>query len=274
MTIRFDRFEFDDTSGELRDGATVTRLAPQVAAVLALLLANADSVVTRDRFKEELWPDTTVEFDDGLNFCIRQLRVALGDDASSPRFVETLPRRGYRFIAPVLGDREVRVDSAPSSSSRRWRAAVVGTLFAGAAVAALISWRGVLGVPPRVVLAVLPFDVDMADSAAARYQKGLAEGLVVTLTNAAGARASVVGPLSTARFGGMRTPVDSLGEVLGATHVLSGAISRDSNGLRVFAQLIRVSDRRHLFAARLPGARVDSVANGVLQTLGLRLKGH
>src|SRR5438876_8961996 len=98
---RFDTFTFDPASGELQGAAGVTRLQPQVAALLTVLLEHAGTVVTRAELQARLWPDTTVDFDDGLNFCVRQLRVALGDDANAPKYVETLPRRGYRFVAPV-----------------------------------------------------------------------------------------------------------------------------------------------------------------------------
>src|SRR4051812_10033938 len=94
-------FEFHRASGELRRGDAVNRLAPQSAAVLTLLVERRGDVVTRTELRAALWPDTNVEFDQGLNFCIRQLRIALSDDAGAPKYIETLHRRGYRFIAPV-----------------------------------------------------------------------------------------------------------------------------------------------------------------------------
>src|SRR6476661_8471128 len=98
--VRFGPFVFDPSTGELTGGGAPTRLAPQVAAVLDLLIRRPGEVVTRGELRDALWPDTTVEFDQGLNFCIRQLRVALSDDAAQPKYIETLHRRGYRFIAP------------------------------------------------------------------------------------------------------------------------------------------------------------------------------
>ncbi|HXW55895.1 MAG TPA: winged helix-turn-helix domain-containing protein [Candidatus Cybelea sp.] len=101
--FRFGVFEFDARSGELRkDGRTEPRLREQASQILTLLLERSRDVVTREELRERLWPsDTFVDFDHGLNTAINQLRAALGDSASSPRFVQTLPRRGYRFIAPV-----------------------------------------------------------------------------------------------------------------------------------------------------------------------------
>jgi cholera toxin transcriptional activator len=101
--FRFGMFEFDARSGELRrDGRAEPRLREQAGQLLTLLLERPRDVVTREELRERLWPaDTFVDFDHGLNTAINQLRTALGDSASSPRFVQTLPRRGYRFIAPV-----------------------------------------------------------------------------------------------------------------------------------------------------------------------------
>ncbi|OLC78077.1 MAG: hypothetical protein AUH72_16520 [Acidobacteria bacterium 13_1_40CM_4_65_8] len=105
--IRFGDFEFDERAGELRRNGTTTRLEPQPARVLALLVERAGEVVTRAELQQRVWSgDTFVDFDRGLNYCIAQIREALGDSASEPRFVETLPRRGYRFIAPVHESRD------------------------------------------------------------------------------------------------------------------------------------------------------------------------
>ncbi len=101
-SIRFGPFELKLKSGELcRDGATV-KLPPQPFKVLSLLAENAGQLVTREEIQQQVWgSDTFVDFDKGLNFCIKQIREALGDNAQSPLYIETLPRRGYRFIAPV-----------------------------------------------------------------------------------------------------------------------------------------------------------------------------
>jgi cholera toxin transcriptional activator len=99
---RFGVFELDLSTGELRRNGVKLRLQGQPVQVLALLLEHAGEVVTRDELRQELWPsDTFVDFDHSLNTAINKVREALGDSASSPRYVETLARRGYRFIAPV-----------------------------------------------------------------------------------------------------------------------------------------------------------------------------
>src|SRR5262247_1851232 len=100
--IRFDNCELELKCGELRrDGATI-KLQPQPFRALAFLADRAGQVVTREEIQREIWGDETfVDYEQGVNFCIKQIRAALGDDAKAPRFIETLPRRGYRFIAPV-----------------------------------------------------------------------------------------------------------------------------------------------------------------------------
>src|SRR5215475_6967157 len=101
-TLRFDRFELDTGSGELRRNGDRIKLPPQPFRVLELLVRRSGEVLTRADIRERIWcDDTFVDFEQGLNFCIRQIREALGDTADSPRYIETLPRRGYRFLVPV-----------------------------------------------------------------------------------------------------------------------------------------------------------------------------
>jgi DNA-binding winged helix-turn-helix (wHTH) protein len=101
--FRFGVFELDSLTGELRkDGKSRPRIRDQALQILIMLLEKSDDVVSRDELRERLWPaDTFVDFDHGLNTAIHQVRTALGDSAANPKFIQTLPRRGYRFIAPV-----------------------------------------------------------------------------------------------------------------------------------------------------------------------------
>jgi DNA-binding winged helix-turn-helix (wHTH) protein/TolB-like protein len=101
--LRFGAFELDPAAGELRRDGDLIRLQPQPFKVLELLVRRSGEVVTRVEIRDHLWHDTLVDFDQGLNFCVRQLREALGDSADAPRFIETLQRRGYRFLLPVTG---------------------------------------------------------------------------------------------------------------------------------------------------------------------------
>jgi DNA-binding winged-HTH domains len=116
--VRFGVFEVDLTAGELRKSGSKVRLQEQPFQLLAYLLTRSGEVVTRDELREKLWPaDTFVDFDHSLNTAINKVREALGDSASSPRFVETLARRGYRFLGPVDRVGVVRIDEDIASSA-------------------------------------------------------------------------------------------------------------------------------------------------------------
>src|SRR5580704_17877543 len=101
--FRFGAYELDASCGELRKAGVLLKLHPQPFRVLSLLVERAGQMVTREEIRQALWDaDTFVEFERGINFCISQIRAVLSDDAEKPRYVETLPRRGYRFIAPLI----------------------------------------------------------------------------------------------------------------------------------------------------------------------------
>jgi len=125
--IRFGEFELALKSGELRKNGWVIRLQPQPFKVLAFLASHAGQTVTRQELQDAVWEEGTfVDFEHGLNFCIKQIRTALGDDAQSPRLVETLPRRGYRFIAEVENVNGSKVKQPPVGE--RPDASMVGVL--------------------------------------------------------------------------------------------------------------------------------------------------
>src|SRR5271155_5237631 len=137
LRLHFDGFELDASSGELRMGDTRLTLQPQPFKVLALLASRSGRTVTREEIRRQLWSTGTfVDFEGGLNFCIRQIRKTLGENARKPRYIETLHRRGYRFIAPVT-----EIDDATGS-------------HAGQAISSptFVNRR-----PGPITLAVLPF---------------------------------------------------------------------------------------------------------------------
>ena len=108
--VRFESFEVDLPAGELHKGGVKLKLTGQPFQVLAILLERPGEVVTREELQKRLWPDTFVDVDHNLNTAINKIREVLGDSADSPRFVETLPRRGYRFVAPVEGAQTTDLD--------------------------------------------------------------------------------------------------------------------------------------------------------------------
>src|SRR2546427_6580209 len=148
--VRFGAFELDLRTGELRKRGTKIRLQQQPFRVLALLLERTGDVVTREELRRAIWPDTAVEFEEGLDATIYKLRNALGDSAEHPRFVETLPRRGYRFIGSgervtePEGARDAPVPEhpAPEARSRRWIVVSAGEV---AGVGAILPEDNVVG---------------------------------------------------------------------------------------------------------------------------------
>jgi DNA-binding winged helix-turn-helix (wHTH) protein len=247
--FRFGGVTFDAASGELASAGKVTRLQPQVAALLVVLLEHAGTVVTRSELQTRLWPDTTVEFDEGINFCVRQLRLALGDDSSAPRFIETLPKRGYRFLAPVTTD-AARDEpgpqvSAPPPARAATSIPVTGSrsmriiLLSGAALALVIGltalarghWlaRAVTPAHDFVVLEVLPFAADTTDSMVVAYRRRLTDQILSDARTEQGWQ--IVTQMSP-----------------GATHTLSGSLTRQGNSVRIFAEVVLAGTRQHLWA--------------------------
>src|SRR5882724_7166500 len=122
LILRFGVFEVDLRAGELRKQGKRIKVQEQPLQVLATLLQNSGDVVTREELRAQIWPeDTFVDFDNSLNTSINKLREALGDSADNPRFIETLPRRGYRFLVPVSGDhRKESAGAAAATGTQRW----------------------------------------------------------------------------------------------------------------------------------------------------------
>src|SRR5438552_2831664 len=143
--LRFGTFEVDVCAGEVRKQGVRIKLQEQPFHVLTVLLQRSGEVVTREELRSQIWPaDTFVDFDNSLNTAINKLREALGDSADNPRFIETLPRRGYRFITPVTNEgREASATGAAAVSDKRaWRtAAIMAGVLAAAVSAGGLYWR-------------------------------------------------------------------------------------------------------------------------------------
>lgn len=298
--LRFGVFELDTGAGELRKAGLLVRLQPQPLKVLAMLASRSGQVVSREDLKRSIWGEETfVDFERGLNFCIGQVRTALGDAADSSRFIQTLPRRGYRFIAPVemIGGRSAAAGiiettaspagappaTAPSRSARtmpryRWGLAALGLVLAIAA--GLIAWRWRTtgsSSPARVMMAVLPFS-DLGGQAADEYlSQGLTEEIITQLGRIEPGRLGVIARTSVARYRSGAANIAQIGSELGVEYVLEGSVRRDANAVRITAQLIRVRDQTHLWAEsydRPIDATLDvqaEVASRVADALSLRL---
>ena len=152
--VRFEGFTFDEVTGELREGERVVKLHPQPAKLLALLVERPGELVSRESIRQALWEeDTFVDYDLGINSCVRQLRAALHDDADAPRFVQTLPRKGYRFVAAL--DVETGTDpagvEAPSAPRPHPVFALAAVVVLTLGVLAYWMWPGDAPTPPRVI---------------------------------------------------------------------------------------------------------------------------
>lgn len=238
--LRFDPFELDLAGGELRKGGQPIRLQPQPLKVLMLLAGRAGELVSREEIQKDVWPDDTfVDFDQGLNYCIRHIRAALGDTAGAPRFIETVPRRGYRFLAAV----------APATPP----------------------------VAARLMLVVLPFQNLTGDPGQEYLSDGLTEEVIAQLVRLNPQHLGVIARTSAMRYKQTDKSIGMIGRELAVSHALEGSVRRDGNRIRVTAQLILVSDQTHLWAEAFERGVGDilalqaDVAQAVARQIGIQL---
>lgn len=251
---QFGKFGFDPETGALTRNGVPVRLPPQPARVLALLVSHAGNIVTRDELRQEVWgADTFVDFERGLNFCIAQIRSALGDSADSPRFVETLPKRGYRFIAPVTQPAPAPLPApaaAPESHQRvSWRglAVAAGVLLAVAAGVGAFALRGNPFHPIRI--AVVPFDNETGDTEYDRIAGGVADATVARLATPERIKqVEVIGNAAVLRRPRAFRDLKAIGEELDAHYVVLAQVKSDNQRVRLVAHLIRVNDGAHVWA--------------------------
>jgi TolB-like protein/Tfp pilus assembly protein PilF len=210
--VRFESFELDVRSRELRCGARRVRLQEQPFEILRLMLERPGDVVTRDELARRLWPKGTfVDFEHSLNAAVKRLRAALGDDAENPRFVETLPRRGYRFIASIDAD---KVAPAPAE---------------------------------RVRLAVLPFTNLSGEPGQEYFSDGLTDEMIAQLGRLGRGRIGVIARWSSMVFKGSHLGAREIGEALRADYLLEGSVRRDGDKVRISAWLVETKGETHLW---------------------------
>jgi TolB-like protein/DNA-binding winged helix-turn-helix (wHTH) protein len=260
---RFGVFELDLDAEQLRKAGVLIRLQPHPCKVLGLLVSQPGRLVTREELRRELWGNETfVDFEQGLNYCVRQIRAVLGDDAQTPRYIETLRRRGYRFIAPVepLAEASSRPgDPAPVEPPARVEPQshpILATLHArtapgvaAALVVALllaIAWaarrpsRGARSHGPKVMLAVLPFANLSGQPEQDSFSVGLTEDLVARLVGLHDDRVAVIPRDFSVRYQDRREPLAQVGRSLGADYLLVGSVRRNGLYVRITADLIDV----------------------------------
>jgi TolB-like protein/DNA-binding winged helix-turn-helix (wHTH) protein/tetratricopeptide (TPR) repeat protein len=251
-TIQFGNFEADLRAGELRRDGSRIKLQEQPFRVLTLLLEHPGKVVSREELRNKLWPaDTFVDFDHSLNAAIRRLRDALGDSAENPKFVETVSRRGYRFLAPVNGEQTViAVAPQPSTSQHRRMMVAAGVvLLLGIGALALMLRNGGAKSsrePPIRSIAVLPLENLSGDPTQEYLADGITEALIGRLSGIHDLR--VISRTSVMRFKQTRLSVPEISKTLSVDAIVEGSVIREGSSIRVHAQLIRGATDGHVWS--------------------------
>lgn len=212
--VRFAEFQADLQTGELFRGKQKIRLQEKPFQVLRALIECPGQMVSNEDLRHRLWSnDVFVDFDRGLKTAISKLRRALGDSAAHPRLVETLPRRGYRLVAPLAVPRESREAAAAH----------------------------------RIKLAVLPFDTLSADPGLDYFSDGVTQEIIFHLARLHPRRLGVIARTSAMRYKHAGKTVEQIGAELGVDHVLEGSVRRAGKRVRITVQLIQVGDQTPLW---------------------------
>src|SRR5579864_1547019 len=228
--FRFGIFQLDLKAGELHKAGVKVKLQDQPLRVLALLVSRAGQVVTREELRQQVWPGNVyVDFDQGLNNAIKKVREALGDSADSPRFVETVARHGYRFVATVSAAPVRDAEPQPWRGLRTMR----NRLLISSAVAVLAAlsywaWHGsaMRAGPPseKVILAVLPFDNLSRDPDQEFFSDGLTEEMITQLGKLNPEQLQVVTPASVAKYKRTSLSVAQIGSEIHADYIVQGTV--------------------------------------------------
>jgi len=230
--LRFDTFELDLHAGELRKGGVRLRLQGQPVQILAILLQSAGNLVTREDLRSQLWSaDTFVDFDHGLHNAVARIREVLGDSAETPRYIETLPRRGYRFIARVdeVKPDEVKPDKVRPEDSLH-----------------PLPSRGAVDPHGVQALAVLPLEDLSGEPAHDYFADGMTEALITSLAKIKSLR--VISRTSAMQYKGVRRALPQIARELNVDAVIEGSVLRSGDRIRITAQLIHAPSDQHLWA--------------------------
>ncbi|HKI00490.1 MAG TPA: winged helix-turn-helix domain-containing protein [Thermoanaerobaculia bacterium] len=269
--LLFDDFELRLDSGELFDAGSPVKLQPQPAKVLEIIASRPGEVVSREEIRQLVWGESFLDFDASLNFCVKEIRRALGDSATSPRFIETVPRRGYRFLRPVRT--EAGGPALPLPVPRPWSRRGAISVTAGL----LILLTFVIGsrlrpASPDPRLAVLPMDCRGGNPADRQVCGGITEALTAELSRQLPHGLDVLAPLSARAYG---REAREIGRGVKATYVLSGDAEPSRQGLHLAARLARTEDGKELwresFDVDLEDAPLvyERIADGVARALRL-----
>jgi TolB-like protein/DNA-binding winged helix-turn-helix (wHTH) protein/Tfp pilus assembly protein PilF len=284
--LRFGAFELDTRAGQLRKGGVKLRLRGQPLQVLAILVQHAGEVVTREELQTHIWPaDTFVDFDHSLHNAIARIREVLGDSPETPRYIETLPRRGYRFIGTVEDfQTPPHVEEPVANAAQEWTLAkprkrnpslvlIVGALF----VLALAAWTvrryvyAKAAVQPIHSLAVLPLDNLSGDPSEEFFADGMTDQLITDLAKIGSLR--VISRTSVMQYKGAKKALPAIARELNVDAIVEGSVVRSGQRVRVTAQLVQAPTDQHLWAEtydrdlgdilKLQGEVADAIAQQV-----------
>jgi TolB-like protein/DNA-binding winged helix-turn-helix (wHTH) protein/Tfp pilus assembly protein PilF len=280
--FRFATFELDSRAGELRKAGVKQKLAGQHFQVLQTLLEHSGQIVTREQLRDRLWPDNTVvDYDLALKKAVNRLRETLGDSAESPRFIETVPRRGYRFLVDVQA-----IEPAQSTSvSNRivpWKPAfAVALALAGVLLVALnagrLRSRIFANARPLEIrsIAVLPLENLSNDPAQEYFSEGISDALTTNLAQIGSLR--VISRTSAVQFRSSKKTLPEIGRDLRVDAIVEGTVSRAGDRVRITAQLIEASTDHHLWASSYERdlhdvlALQDQVARDIADEIRIKL---
>lgn len=255
--FRFGVFELDPQKGELRKSGIYIRLQKQPLRILALLASKPEEVVSREVIRREIWGDETfVDFEHGMNACIRQIRTALGDDATSPRYIETIPRQGYRFIAPIQtmdasrDPYDVLKFESGTRLQKYLRLIFLAALAAGAvAVIGTFVWQGAgfrtSSTDSPIRIAVLPFRTSGTDTDQEYFADGMTDAIIANLAKVRDLR--VISRTSTMQYKGTNQSLRQIALDLNVDMVVGGSVLRADDKVRITAQLIEATTDHYLW---------------------------
>jgi len=273
--LRFGIFEADLGARELTKLGKLLPLQEQPFQLLAMLLEKPGVLVTREELRLRLWPQTVVDFDHGLNKAINKIRDALGDSAENPRFIQTVSRRGYRFLADVTDANDGQepptgvMESVDSETQDDLRPAVhhpsriIAAALAGAALLLVLAaaiWirsTSTTRVPAIRSLAVLPLENLSGDAAQDYFADGMTDELITHLAQIRDLR--VISRTSVMTYKHVRKPLAEIARELDVQAVVEGGILRSGDKVRITAQLIRVPDDNHIWADSYEGDLRDTL---------------
>jgi TolB-like protein/DNA-binding winged helix-turn-helix (wHTH) protein/tetratricopeptide (TPR) repeat protein len=244
--LRFGDFELDLGAYELRHAGKPIRLERQPMDLLVLLVERRGQLVTRAEIIDKLWgKDVFVDVETGVHTAARKIRQALGDAADAPKFVETVPGKGYRFVAPVT------TGEAPPQPVRPMNWRPIAAAAALAALTGVLVWASLPSRAPagHVVLAVLPFENLTGDADREYVADGLTEEMIASLGQVDPDRLSVIGRTSSMTYKGTRKSLAQIGEELGVDYLVESSLRAESNRLRITSTLVRVRDQVQVWSA-------------------------